>query len=53
MNRILLIIGTTAGSLLGWWIGSFVGLMTAYIGSILFALIGIYLARIIMTHYFE
>jgi hypothetical protein len=30
MTKLMVLIGTTVGSALGWWIGSFVGIMTAF-----------------------
>ena len=33
MTKLLVLIGTTGGSAVGWWLGSFVGIMTAFIVS--------------------
>ena len=53
MNKILLLIGATPGGAPGWWIGSLVGIMTAYGASIVFTALGIYVVRPIMVNYLE
>jgi len=53
MNKILLFIGATLGGALGWWMGSFIGIMTAYVASVVLTALGIYLARLIMVKYLE
>jgi len=53
MNKILLLIDATLGGALGWWIGSFIGIMTAYGASIVFTALGIYVARLIIVNDLE
>jgi apolipoprotein N-acyltransferase len=53
MNKILLFMGATLGGALGWWIGSFIGIMTACAVSVVLTALGIYLARLIMVKYLE
>jgi len=53
MNKILLLIGATPGGAPGWWIGSLVGIMTAYGASLVFTALGIYVVRPIMVNYLE
>jgi len=52
LNKLLLIIGATIGGAFGWWIGSFIGIMTAYTASVIFTAAGIYAARLFVMHYF-
>lgn len=34
MRKLLVLIGATAGSALGWWLGNQVGVMTAFLVSV-------------------
>jgi hypothetical protein len=52
MEKLFLLIGTTLGGYLGWWLGSQWGLMTAFILSIVGTGGGLYLARRISRDYF-
>jgi hypothetical protein len=51
MRKPLAILGAVAGSTLGWWLGSFIGIMTAFIVSMVGAGFGIYLGTRITRHY--
>lgn len=53
MNKVLLLAGATLGGALGWWLGSFIGIMTAYAASVVFTALGIFIARLIMINYLE
>ena len=44
MNKVLGFTGATVGSAVGWWIGSGVGTMTAFLSSIAGTAIGVYAA---------
>lgn len=51
MKRILTFVGATVGGALGWWLGAFVGTMTAFLLSILGTGAGVYFgARIARTY---
>ena len=52
MEKVFVVIGTMAGGYLGWWAGMRVGLMTAFILSIVGTAAGLYLARRIVRDYF-
>ncbi len=39
------LVGTTAGSAVGWWLGAHFGTMTAFVASTVGTGIGLYLAR--------
>ena len=45
MRNPLVWIGATVGSCAGWWLGSFVGLMTAFVVSVFGTALGVYLGR--------
>jgi membrane protein YqaA with SNARE-associated domain len=52
MAAALWFIGATLGGLLGWWLGHFVGTVTAFVLSTLGTGAGVYWARRIMADYF-
>ena len=45
MTRLLLFLGATIGGSLGWWLGSYVGTMTAFFAMVVGTGVGVYLAR--------
>ncbi|MGH7581910.1 MAG: hypothetical protein ACREL5_01640 [Gemmatimonadales bacterium] len=45
MTRLLVFLGATIGGSIGWWLGSYVGTMTAFIVSIVGTAAGVYLSR--------
>jgi hypothetical protein len=45
MSRLLIIVGASAGSAIGWWLGSHGGMMTAFFVSMLGTGVGIYAGR--------
>ena len=51
MRKPLTILGAFVGSTLGWWLGSFVGIMTAFVVSMVGTGFGIYLGSRITRHY--
>ncbi len=51
MRKPLAILGAIVGSTLGWWLGSFVGIMTAFIVGMVGTGFGIYLGTRITRHY--
>ena len=52
MRKPLAILGAVAGSALGWWLGSFIGIMTAFILSMVGTGFGIYVGARMARHYF-
>ena len=52
MRKPLAILGAVAGSTFGWWLGSFIGIMTAFVLSMIGTGVGIYLGARITRHYF-
>lgn len=42
MKRFLALLGATLGSMIGWWLGARVGLMTAFVCSTLGSGVGLY-----------
>ncbi len=42
MRKLLILIGTTLGSAIGWWLGDKVGLMTAFVLSMVGTGVGMY-----------
>jgi hypothetical protein len=51
MNKLCILVGMTVVGAAGWWIGSKVGLMTAYTLSTAGSVVGIYLGWRINRHY--
>jgi hypothetical protein len=45
VQKLLVLIGATAGSALGWWIGDHVGVMSAFFVSLLGTAAGAYLTK--------
>jgi len=44
-------LGATIAGSLGWWIGAFVGIMTAFFVSVIGSGVGMYFGRRIARHY--
>jgi hypothetical protein len=51
MSKLLGFTGAMLGSGLGWWAGSTVGLMTAFILSVVGTGVGLYAGRRLADHY--
>ena len=45
MTRLLLLLAVTIGGGVGWWLGSFVGIMTAFMMSVVGTAVAVYGAR--------
>lgn len=45
MTKILVLIGATLGGAIGWWAGEYIGIMTAFILSMIGMGGGLYLGR--------
>jgi uncharacterized membrane protein YjjP (DUF1212 family) len=53
MPRLLAFIGATAGSALGWWAGEWIGLMTAFVLSMVGTAAGMYAGHRIAVNYLK
>ena len=51
MGKLLALVGATIGSAIGWWLGAHVGIMTAFILSVLGTGGGVYAGRRIAARY--
>jgi hypothetical protein len=51
MGKLLMLIGSTVGSYAGWWLGGHVGLMTAFVISMVGTGVGLYGGRRIAQRY--
>lgn len=51
LSKLLGFIGATAGGAMGWWLGSFGGVMASFTISVIGTGIGIYYGRRIAHHY--
>lgn len=51
MTRLYTFVGTAIGSYAGWWLGARLGIMTAFMLSIVGTGVGFYFARRIAQHY--
>jgi cadmium resistance protein CadD (predicted permease) len=45
MIKLLVFVGATIGGAIGWWLGAFIGTMTAFMVSIVGTAAGVYFAR--------
>jgi hypothetical protein len=52
MSKLLWFVGASVGGAIGWWLGAYVGTMTAYILSTIGTGIGIYWARRYVQEHF-
>ena len=50
VNKILAIVGSMIGGYAGWWAGAFVGIMTAFILSMVGTGLGVYAGRRMAQH---
>jgi len=53
METLIVLVATTILGAIGWWIGEFIGLTTAFILSIVGTAIGVYVGRQIAREYFS
>jgi hypothetical protein len=51
MKKLLVLVGTTVGGAIGWWIGDRVGIMTAFIMSMVGTGLGMYVGIRIAREY--
>lgn len=51
MTKLLWLVGATMGGAAGWWLGAFVGIMTAVVLSAVGTGLGIYVARRVGSEY--
>ena len=53
MSRLLMMIVASAAGAFGWWVGSFVGLMTAFMLGVLGSAVGTYVGGRLARHYLQ
>ncbi len=53
MNKVFIFVGMTLLGWVGWWAGSSLGVMTAYVGSGVGSLLGVYVGWRINRDYFS
>ena len=51
MTKLVILLTSTVGSAIGWWLGAKVGIMTAFMVSMLGTGLGIYYGRKAAQHY--
>lgn len=51
MNKLLVFLAAMIGGAFGWWLGSFIGTMTAFMVSMVGTAVGVYSARRISAEY--
>jgi uncharacterized membrane protein YeaQ/YmgE (transglycosylase-associated protein family) len=51
VNKLLGFIGATIGGSIGWWLGARIGMMTAFMVSIVGTGVGMYAARRFLSDY--
>jgi hypothetical protein len=51
MSKLLALVGGTVGGALGWWVGARIGLMTAFLLSVVGTGAGVYAGRRIAATY--
>lgn len=52
MSRLIALVAATLGSAFGWWVGSWVGVMTAFFLSVVGTAAGIYFGNRLAKEYF-
>ncbi len=50
---LVVLLGVAAGGGFGWWLGSTIGLMTAYFSAVFCAAAGLYLSRRYVRNYLD
>ena len=45
MTKVLILLAATIGGSIGWWLGAFIGMMTAFFMSCVGMAAGVYIAR--------
>ena len=53
IKKVLIILSISIGGWIGWWLGKYVGIMTAYFLSVVGGAAGLYIGRQIMRNYME
>jgi hypothetical protein len=53
MKKVLVILSISIGGWIGWWLGNYIGFMTAYFLSVVGGAAGLYFGRKIMRNYLE
>ncbi|HEU4401405.1 MAG TPA: hypothetical protein VFT43_04815 [Candidatus Polarisedimenticolia bacterium] len=53
MSKLFTFTGATVGSAIGWWVGDFIGLMTAFVLSMVGTAAGFYFGGRLARRYFE
>ncbi|MGI9078170.1 MAG: hypothetical protein ACR2G6_12715 [Gemmatimonadaceae bacterium] len=51
MNKLIAVLGSVIGGYAGWWAGAFVGIMTAFLLSVVGSGLGLYTARRMAQHF--
>jgi uncharacterized membrane protein YeaQ/YmgE (transglycosylase-associated protein family) len=51
VNKLLGFVGATIGGSIGWWLGARIGMMTAFMVSIVGTGVGMYAARRLLSDY--
>ena len=51
MTKLLVFLAATIGSAIGWWLGAFLGTMSAFFLSVVGMAGGVYVARLVAAEY--
>lgn len=51
MTKVLVLLSATIGSAVGWWLGAFLGMMSAFFLSVVGMAAGVYVARRLAAEY--
>jgi len=51
MSKLLALVGATLGGAVGWWLGSRIGLMTAFFLAVVGTALGVYGGRRLAAHF--
>jgi hypothetical protein len=51
MTKLLIFVTSTIGGAIGWWMGAFIGIMTAFMISIVGTAAGVYFGRMVAQRY--
>jgi cadmium resistance protein CadD (predicted permease) len=53
VTKLLIFLAATIGGAIGWWLGAFIGFMTAFFMSVVGTAAGVYVARRWAAEYIE
>jgi len=53
VKKLIVLLASTIGGGVGWWLGAFAGMMTAFMVSIIGTALGVYVARRLIAEHLD